>query len=246
MFRKLLVPLLVLAMGAPAVRAAPLFDVMVLFDGSGSIGAPDFETQRTAIQQFLDGFAIGPAANRFGLVQFGSSANLVNALSGDAAQLSNALSGAVQDLGQTNHAAAFGEAASQFALNGRTGVQQVVVLLTDGTPNLPAPGSPLAAAIAAAQDLLSDGALIYSVGVGNLIDPFTLEAYSSAPSVEYVFSAADFSGIAGALADIAGSLNSIADPEVAVPAPATPVLMGFGLAALAFARRRMRRRKASA
>ena len=244
MFRKLLVPLLVLAMGAPAVRAAPLFDVMVLFDGSGSIGAPDFETQRTAIQQFLDGFAIGNSANRFGLVQFGNSASVVSGLSGDAAQLSNALSSVVQDLGQTNHAAAFGEAANQFALNGRTGVQQVVVLLTDGTPNEPLGGSPLVSAIAAADALKTDGALVFAVDIGNLVGPATLGLYSSAPSGDYVFSVADFSALGGALADVAGTLNSIADPEVAVPAPATLAIAGFGLAALVIARRRARRQAA--
>ena len=240
MFRKLLVPLLVLAMGAPAVRAAPLFDVMVLIDGSGSVSAPDYETQRTAVQQFLDGFAIGNSANRFGLVQFGNSASLVSGLSGDATQLSNALSSMVQDLGQTNHAAAFGAAASEFALNGRTGVQQVVVMLTDGNPNEPTSGNPLADAIAAADALKTDGALVYAIGIGNFVSPATLELYASAPSGDYTFSVADFSGLGGALADVAGSLNSIADPEVAVPAPATLAIAGFGLAALAFARRRAR------
>ena len=244
MFRKLLLSLAILALGAPALRAAPLFDVMVLIDGSGSVSVPDYETQMTAVQQFLDGFAIGNSANRFGLVQFGNSASLVSGLSGDAAQLSNARSSVVQDLGQTNHAAAFGTAANEFALNGRTGVQQVVVMLTDGNPNVPTPGNPLAAAIAAADDLKTDGALVFAVGIGNFIDPSTLELYASAPSADYAFSIADFSGLGGALADVGGSLNSISGPEASVPAPASLAIAGFGLAALAFARRRARQQAA--
>lgn len=243
MFRKLFLPLALLLLAAPAARAAPMYDVMVLVDGSGSVSAPDFVTQVQSVQHLFDGFAIGPADNRFGIVQFGTAVSMSAGLSGNSAHLSNALANMSQAFGQTNHADAFTLAATEFAANARALAQQVVILLTDGIANVHAGGgSPLAAAIDAANDLKSAGALVFAVGFGPLVSFGDMADYASAPAGDYAYNVASFAEGNGVMAAITAQLNPVQDPEIAVPAPATLALAGFGLVALALSRRRCGRR----
>ncbi|CAN0452661.1 unnamed protein product, partial [Ectocarpus fasciculatus] len=187
---------------APGVRAAPLLDVMFVLDGSGSMGSSEFISQSLATQTYIDFLQTGvPGIDRdpgppvapdllgadlnAGVVQFSTSAHLIQPLTGVLTAVDVALNNMVQLLGQTNHADAFTLAAAELAANGRAGAQQAIVLITDGTANEPNSGNPLIDAINAANDAKDDGILIFAIGVGNSISLFDLELYASGPTEDF-------------------------------------------------------------
>lgn len=245
MFRRLLLPLLFLTLAAPGVRAAPLLDIMLLLDSSGSISDPDYANQQDWGQQVIDKFAPTGAGTHMGLITYATSVFLRSGLTGDAVAVGNALSGANQQLGQTNHGGAFEAAANEFDTNGRAGVQQVVIFLSDGRANEPLgqPQDPVSYAIDQATALKADGALIFGIGIGSAIGLDDLANYVSAPTDASGFLLDDFSDQAG----FTSALNSIfADvegfmgppPVAEVSAPASLAFLGLGMAALAVTRRR--------
>jgi hypothetical protein len=234
MLRKLILPLVVFALAAPGVRAAPLFDIMVLFDGSGSISNSDYEDQRSLGQYLFNSLTVSPTDNQFGIVQFSTGVTLESGLNGNAASLTNALNNMNQSFGQTNHADAFTTAHNELTVNGRAGAQQVVILLTDGNANEPG-GNPLLDAFNAAEALKNDGALVFGMGFGNNVDIANIEFYTSAPSDDHAFHVQDFSDGVGAIDSIVAELNSLPSPPE-IPAPGAVII--FGIAALSLMRQR--------
>jgi uncharacterized protein YegL len=147
---KFFTPLFILLLTTGGLHAAPMFNIMVLFDGSGSINPSDYEDQRGAEQHLLNSLTISPTDNQLGIVQFGTNVILESGLSGNGANLATALSKMFQSGGQTNHADAFTTAHDELTLNARSGGgQSVVILLTDGTPNEPSGSNPVIAALGA-------------------------------------------------------------------------------------------------
>jgi len=49
-------------------------NVMMVFDGSGSISGAEFSTMKTFAVELVDSFTIGPSATQVGFVQFSSTA----------------------------------------------------------------------------------------------------------------------------------------------------------------------------
>lgn len=253
MFRRLLpsvlIPVLLLALPAPGVRAAPMLDVVFLLDGSGSISAPDFALMTSAPTGIVNTLAAGvpgiapdpdllPADVHVGLVQFATAATLDLGLTGNLAVVNAALSNMVQQGGQTNHAAAFAAGAAHLAANGRAGAQQVMILLTDGDPTVPAAPNPAAAAIAQADLAKASGILIFAVGIGNQVSQSTLENYASSPTGDFTALIADFAAVETLGLPIAQALLLEDTPSVAVPGPAPLALIGLGVAGLVLSRRR--------
>lgn len=237
MLRKFFATLVILLFAAPGLRAAPLFDIMVLFDGSGSITNSDYEDQRSLGQYLFNSLTISPTDNQFGIVQFSTGVTLESGLNSSAASLTTALNNMNQSLGQTNHASAFTTAHNELTLNGRGGnVQQVVILMTDGVANEPA-GNPILDAINAANALKNDGALVFALGFGNGVQLSDLQDYISSPIGNHAFGFNDFSdGFAGIDAIVA-ELNSLETPP-AVSEPGPLAVMVFGLGTLVMIRRR--------
>ena len=267
MFRRVLVPFLFLALSVPAVlapsaaRATQMLDVMFLLDGSGSISAGDFTLQSEAAKNISAILAAGvpgggsvpdpgnpgsflpvdllPADLAVGVVQFGTAVQIELGLTGDLAVLNNTLDNLVQQGGQTNHAGAFAAGAAQLAANGRAGATQVMILLTDGTANVPG-GNPIADAIAQADLAKSNGVLIYAIGIGNLIGQGTLDDYASNPTAGYSALFGDYAAAQSVGEGIALQFL-VADalpPTAGIPAPAPLALLGAGLAGFALMRRR--------
>jgi len=237
MLRKFLTPLIILLLTTGGLRAAPMFDIMVLFDGSGSITPSDYEDQRSAGQHLLNSLTISPTDNQFGIVQFGTNVILESGLSGNGANLATALSNMFQLGGQTNHADAFTTAHNELTLNARSGVQSVVILLTDGTPNEPSGGNPVIDAINAANALKNDGVLIYGIGVGGQVDVSDIEFYTSGPTANTAFHVDNFSDATTAINSIVSDLNAMSPPP-AVSEPGPLAVMVFGLGTLVMIRRR--------
>ena len=248
MLRRFLAPLFaailsVSVLQSATVRAAPLLDIMVLVDGSGSVSNPDYETQRAAVQNLFDSFTIGAADAKFGLVQFSTGATLLSGLSDNAAALQNTLATMTQPFGQTNHGDAFQLANTELSTNGRAGARQAVIILTDGVANEPVgPGiNPLSHAIGAADDLKANGIEIFGVGIGGAIAIGDIEDYASPPTEDYAFHVSDHDSLQSALdiiiADLQATDGELSETQVSAPAPLA--LFGLGLGVLALYRRRI-------
>lgn len=266
MFRKFFAPLFAVLFSvsvfhAPAARSAPMLDVMFLVDGSGSITAGDFTALTNSVGSIANTLATGiPGAGAVpdpnppfgtlpadllaadlhaGIVQFSTGATLDLGLTGDLAVVNTVLDNLAQQNGQTNHAAAFALAAAQLAANGRAGAQQAIVLLTDGNPNEPGGSNPVTDAIIQANIAKNDGILIFAVGIGNAVDQGTLDDYASAPTEDFTALVDDFDGLGAVNTPIAQQLLVSGFAEsAAVSAPAPIAVLGLGIAALAFQRRR--------
>lgn len=240
-FRRLLtlIALMIPLSLVSTAQASPLLDVVVLMDASSSLGPVDYLDQKNLVAQFYNSFTVGANANRFGLVQFGTSVQVVSGLSGDSLALQNDLNAAVQLEGNTNHGGALAMANTLLSTQGRGGdVQQVVVLLTDGNPNVSSGGHPNPAidALLQADQLKNQGALVFTVGIGFGVDPGLLGAYASGPTASTVVS--DFSGGSIAIDAVVDELNALPDPiAVTVDAPTPLGLMLLGLGILGWQRR---------
>lgn len=260
MFRKLFAPLFAVLLSvsvfsAPAVRAAPLLDVMFLLDGSGSVSSSNFINQNFATQVYINTLQTGvPGIDRdpgppvapdllgahlnAGIVQFGTSANLISNLTSNIAAVNVALDNMFQLNGQTNHADAFTLAAAELATNGRVGAQQAIVLITDGTANEPigGPANPILAALQAANDAKNDGILIFAIGVGSDVQLFDLADYASNPTEDFTAHVDGHFLLPTVTGNLAEAL--LTEATVSVDAPAPLALLGIGIAGLAFMRRR--------
>ncbi len=237
---KLLAGLFVsLLLATSVARAAPILDVIVLMDGSGSIDAAEYELQKDAVAHLFDSFTISPTETRFGLITYSTDVVSRSGLSGSALALDSALGSASQSYGQTNHGGALAAAATELDANARGGeVQKVVILLTDGEANRPdgGPLDPLTYAVLEANNLKNNEALIFTLGFGSLVDGDDLSDLSSGPDYNYLVD--DFDGGIGAIDDIVAQLNSLSGPAPSVDSPPAMYLLSLGLLGLAMRRRR--------
>ena len=235
---------------ATGVRAAPMLDVIFVFDGSGSDASPDFITMTDAVKDYagiLDAGvpasagpppepALAAADLQAGIVQFSTGASLELGLSGDLSVFNTTLDNLAPQGGQTNHAAAFSAAAAELAANGRAGAQQAIILVTDGSANEPtgSPVDPVTAAINAANAAKGDGILIFTIGVGNDLSLVDLSDYASGPG--FLANVDEFNDLAALDTTIAEAF--LMEASTSVDAPAPLALLGLGLAGLTFMRRR--------
>lgn len=210
---------------------APL-DLVILFDGSGSIDSADYQTELDGIENLINLLPVNSAEVNVALVQFGTSANTTLVFSDSATAITTALGNAPQLSGQTNHADAFTTASNLFADEGRSGAAQFVLLITDGVANEPAGGNPFIDAVAASDTLKDDGVVILGVGIEPDIDSSDLEFYTSSPTGNTTFMYGDFDTFA---ADSATLRDAI------IPEPSTSAFIALPLAALALTTRRRRK-----
>lgn len=157
-------------------------DIMLVFDGSGSIAATDFAEMQSFGVQLVDGLEVSPTAAHFGVVQFSSSAQTEISLTDAASPVQNAINTMSKLGGGTDIDDGINQAQSELA-GGRTDAPNVIVLLTDGQ------GSGTTAANAAK----AAGTTIICVGIGTGIDTAELEAIASSPG--FVFTPADFEAL---------------------------------------------------
>lgn len=113
-------------------RQQPM-DLVFVMDGSGSVGASNFQQQIDFMKDVTAYMTIGASDTRVGLVQFSSVPQLEFSYLDDATNLENSFDAAQWSQGGTNTGAAI-----QFAYdsviqpNARSGVRVTMVVITDG------------------------------------------------------------------------------------------------------------------
>ncbi len=187
-------------------------DVMIVMDRSGSIDNTELGQLQTAANAFVD--ALNPTADgvHVGLVSFSTNATLNEHLTSDG----NAVKTDINNLtagGTTNLYEALSlandelDATTTDAFSGFDRPDgdspDVIVVLTDGNPNVPN-GEAYASAVAAAEALVgkNSGVQIYVVGVGVDVDA-TYLTNSIASSNAHYFSSANFGDLSAILSGIA-------------------------------------------
>ncbi|XP_078693731.1 collagen alpha-3(VI) chain-like [Branchiostoma floridae x Branchiostoma belcheri] len=153
-------------------------DLVFVLDGTGSVGADNFERMKTFVQKMISDFEIGPEATRIGVVVYSHRAEL--AISLDAFEDGGALQDAVAAIaypgGYTRTGAAIDyTTTSAFSTrNGaREGVVRVAIILTDGI-SYDDPSEP-------AQSMRKAAIITYVVGIGTNLDRDQLDVIAGVP-----------------------------------------------------------------
>jgi Mg-chelatase subunit ChlD len=175
----LLVVLCLLAVGlsmATAATSSPLngseayqnencaIDLMLVLDSSSSIDHSDYyDVMKPWAKDLVARFSLGNDAARVGIVNFSSYANLETGLSIDSTQISTQIDQMVKFDGGTNMWDGLQMASDELYTNGRDDVPHVIILLTDGNPDV----SPIDLANAIRGES-STKTVILGVAVGNI------------------------------------------------------------------------------
>ena len=202
--------------GVNSITDNPI-DIMLVLDRSGSMGGTPLANLKDAAKQFIDIIDAATDINsdtpdgnidggtRIGVVSFASSASLDNSLQTTTASLKTDIDG-LSAGGQTNTAEAINLAQAQL-----TGSNpKVMILVTDGNPNI---GDANAAASAAK----GAGTEIFAIGFGG-VSVGNLNNWASLPTNEHVFIAPDSSTLDDIFGDLAAALISPAGTNIEVEA----------------------------
>mmetsp|Transcript_147982 Transcript_147982/g.368794 ORF Transcript_147982/g.368794 Transcript_147982/m.368794 type:complete len:884 (+) Transcript_147982:131-2782(+) len=173
---------------SPAPQCASPLDVIMAVDTSGSMGsagltdAKQFAEAVATRTQFGDAdVATGaPALARMGVVQFGASAAVAQALTADKTEFSAGLAAITWQPSETNMGEALAVASDMLDHHGRARSQPVVVVITDGMP--------MSAYVLSteADKLRQSGVRLTFVLVGPGVSHHAVERWASWPAQENV------------------------------------------------------------
>ena len=169
----------------PTIISDPV-KIALLLDRSGSMRGQALENLKDGAQDFVRIIAENTGSpdgsellggSEIGVISFAASATVDSPLTTSVAQLDAAIE-ALQAQGNTNQAAAFGQAQAMLGTTGR----RICVMFTDGEPTVGPDPAPVA------QALRESGVEIYCIGLVGTdgINEETLRAWASTPSSKYV------------------------------------------------------------
>jgi Mg-chelatase subunit ChlD len=159
-------------------------DIMLAIDDSFSMASDGkLDAAKRAANTFVDNTDL--SIHRLGLVTFHGTAVVAIGLSQDAKAIKDEVNAIGRQSG-TNIAAAIDESLEVLTTQGRPGVLPVIILLTDGTPNLPQ-NEPELAALRSANAAKLAGVELYAVGLGRDVSESLLKQIASTPA-HYYFS----------------------------------------------------------
>jgi uncharacterized protein YegL len=155
-------------------------DMVVLIDGSGSLGSDGFDTFKAFVANLLKRISFGKTAAKGGVVVFSSEDQITmsSPMTEDSAALIAAVEGATWPYGSTDTTSALAMADQMLHNSGRSEVSRddtLVLLITDGPPNN------MQNAIRAAQKLHDRGRVIV-IAAGRGVDPFAMREIATDPS----------------------------------------------------------------
>jgi hypothetical protein len=188
---------------------APL-DLILVLDGSTSVGADAFADLKSFLKQFVGSFDLSGKAVEVGITHFSSADVFVNSLDGGVSEVVSPLSaerGKVVDAidammyggGRRNTAQALHEAVEAMRSERRLGVPAVYLVITDGFP------SDMEDLHEAAELVRNDGRLVFSVvGVAGLAQQ--LSYVVSAPYDSSIFVEERYGGLLENVATYVGAL----------------------------------------
>lgn len=187
----------------PGLGCKDKVDVMIVMDNSGSISPADFLTMQNAAKAFVNALLLSPDGPHSGKVSFASGATLDQPLTDDATAVNTAIDIA-QSGGSTNLSAGIDVGQTELAgPNGRADAPNVMIILTDGAPNIGSPDGPTAAT-ASATAAKGAGTEIFAVGIGTSLatSDYLHDNIVSDIEDQHYFDAADFDDLQAILEDL--------------------------------------------
>jgi uncharacterized protein YegL len=178
-------------------------DVVLVIDRSGSMGGTPLADAKDAAKGFVDLLNLGD--DKAASASFASSASLEQGLTTDGTAVKNAIDSLTAS-GSTCIACGLYIAQGELDANGRGDSSHVIILLSDGEPNI---GDAMAAADAAK----AAGTIIFTIGIGGA-DVDLMEDLASDPSF---FSYGDSGDLADIYAEIADEVCGLPEPGNGVP-----------------------------
>jgi len=160
-------------------------DLMVLMDGSGSVGSKGFSQEKEFAEAFINRFEIGPDKTEMGIISFSYYITIGSQITDDAGALVSVVENTEWEAYNTNTAAALGTALEVLAASGRETAQSVVVVITDGMPND-------SEATAMMAEKVKEKARLIFVAVGKNLDMDALYTWASFPPEYNILSAKKF------------------------------------------------------
>lgn len=230
---------LVLASVAPS-KAAPIEvpqDIVFVFDASGSLGEPGYQTEldfMSAIIQSVTG-APGHALHptRFGAIRFSSTVDTIYNLTDD--QTPSTVDAAIQNAAYTGGSTFTRDAltAAMMMFDTQSDDQNPLslILITDGAPRPTRTQSVCAPGDNTKLQLDSRGIQMTVIGVGSGYDPDPIECLVDDPASQ-IIEITNFGGF-----DIDFQQGYIVN-AMAMPAPGMMAIFAFGIAGIAAVRRR--------
>lgn len=190
----------------PGLGCKDELDVMLVLDRSGSISDAELATLKTASKVFVDALAPTTAGVHMGQSSFSTSATLDLHLSDDSVAIKAAID-AVDNGGTTNLAAgidlATGELDNSHVIHERPTVDDIMIIITDGEPNVPNTTDGKANAIAEADAARAAGIKVFVVGIGVNAGAELFLKNNIADDPTQYFAAADFDDLEQILKDLA-------------------------------------------
>lgn len=191
-------------------------EVYFVLDSSSSIWRVDFEESMLGfVRDVIDIFDVGRDRTRVGVITFSDAAMTVFGLASHVHkdELLKAINknNVRYTPGLTYTAEALQKARANFRNEGRPGVQQIIILITDGQSRDPN------ATMSVARAAHRDGVTLFAVGVGDGVDLGELHAVASEPSNNFVLTVDDFTGLAASKERLASRTCSAIGNASALP-----------------------------
>ena len=162
---------------------------MFALDSSGTVGSVNFLNLLNFVVDVVDQYNIGASATRVGIVRYSSTAEISVSLNqfNSKVALVNAILNIAFIGGSTGTDVAIEQVRQEFAANGRSTANKVLIVATDGQSSNPS------STTSQAQLAMNEGIEILSIGIGSGVNEDELNKIASDPDSSHVLTITDYS-----------------------------------------------------
>jgi|GEM_PF-5132069 len=160
-------------------------DIIIVMDRSWSMAGIKNTQAKNAAISLVD--SLLPGSDRVSYINYSDTAIVKTNLTDSFDETKSEIQATALGGGGTNIGIGIRAAYQEMAANGRPGVKQVVIVLTDGEANISSQNglTPNQWAISQATITKQAGMIVYSVGLGTSVDSNLLSTIATAPSYYY-------------------------------------------------------------
>jgi uncharacterized protein YegL len=189
------------------IKCGSKLDVVILMDGSGSVGWWGFEAERVFIQELIGRMRMGEESAQVALVLFSEEVEIEEGLTYDKAALLDKVANIAWPGITTNTAGALAKALTVLTMGSRDDASNLVFVITDGMPN------DRWMTGEAAEEVKKSSRLIF-VPVGPYLDLSRVNQWATDPPSENVLNADSFYNLDSELTRIISDMCPVLEMSV--------------------------------